>query len=786
MKVNVKAILLTSCFVLIICGGSGWKSKKQGVSANNNTSEGHLLEGKNILQDSYPRAFFFRRPEGVTGFTDYETWEAEFERLEGICSKAMNEELITLNAGMCQAWFKQFAASHPEQIVVIHYNGRGRDPNFRIGKFSAAHWVYHPGSLLTQDVSATDEYINVVDGSLFKTGYGLSGYQKNDDIVLVPLDDSGNKIWAEAEQVTLVSINGNELRVDRGKYETQARSFTASKTYVAPHMVEGPWGSETNNLMWYHNFSSTCPKDENGKTSSDILAEEIAGWLSESGELNGFDGIQFDIAPWELDDSPWGRSADIDCDGNIDFGMIDGLNVYGLGVYDFYKHLRSLIGDQKIIVADGGMDDSQRAVDVLNGMEAEGLSAWNHVYKEYSKPLSLYPYWKKNSKYPDISYITHKDKMEGGYLPNRERLVVATAQCLELGINTFRSISGQDGYRYGLPDELVKGTENQTRWLGKPVGEMIQMAYLAEDLLHGESFSFFQDNIETTGCNVSFLQGSILVSSTGESDPMIITLKNVNLPSGDATISFESKARDSLAHFNPVIPRQIFVSLPGTILDENTAERVLNYTGTDQFYPCAFYFREAGTALCDIKIEIEGEGEVDLKALKLVNEPQAICREFENGVVLVNPSHLYYEFDLNELFPGQKFKRLTTTYYNDQAVNDGSDVTGKVTLPPIDGLFLIKDGLLSSESEKEKGPDLTFYPNPAGTNIAISYDADYQGMINFRIFDLKGKVLQEREIIKQHQTLDMKLALGNFPKGIYVCSVETEDMQVTKGMFVRL
>ena len=781
IKIQAPVLFLLACSAFLVFKGSRWQSGKQ-----DNTTEKILLEDKAIFRDSYPRAFFFRRPEQCPSYADYEAWEAEFERLDGICSKAMNEELVTINAAMNHQYFNQFAARHPEQVVLIHYNGRSRDPNFRIGNFSAGHWVYHPGCLLVQDISSDDEYINVENGSLFKINFGLSGIQKNDDIVLVPLDDSGNKLWSDAEQVTLISINGNELRIERGKYATRARSFAAAKTYVAPHMVEGPWGTEVNNLMWYHNFSSTCPTDENGKTCSDILAAEIAGWLSETGELYNFDGIQFDIAPWSLDASPWGRSADIDCDGNADFGRVDNFNVYGAGVYDFFKQLRSLTGDQKIIAADGGIYDSQRAVDVLNGMEAEGLSQWNHVYKEFSKPVSLFTYWKKNSKYPDISYITHKDQMEGGYLPNRERLVIGAAQCLGLGINSFRSISGQPGFRYGLPDELIKGVENQTHWLGKPKGEMIQTAFFKEDLFHGESFSFFQDKIEVTGCTVTFSDGSIRVQSTGEADPMVITLKNFNLPPGDATLSFESRASDSLEGFNPVIPRQIFVSMPGSIPNENTADRVLNYTGTDRFYPCAFYFREAGAALCDIKIEIEGDGEIDLKSLKMVNAPQAICREFENGIVLVNPSNMYYGFDLNMLFPGQKFKRLTTTSYNAQAINDGSAVSGQVTLPPIDGLFLIKDGILSSGSIKTRDPDLSLFPNPAGANIGVSYKADYYGSVNIRIFDLQGKVFQKSEIIKQQQILDLEISLGNFPKGIYVCSVETDDMQVTKGMFVRL
>lgn len=69
----------------------------------------------------------------------------------------------------------------------------------------------------------------------------------------------------------------------------------------------------------------------------------------------------------------------------------------------------------------------------------------------------------------------------------------------------------------------------------------------------------------------------------------------------------------------------------------------------------------------------------------------AIYREFENGVVLVNLSDNPYVFDLEELFPGQNFRRLQASTYGDQIVNNGQTVGATVTLPRRDALFLIKE-----------------------------------------------------------------------------------------------
>ena len=63
-----------------------------------------------------------------------------------------------------------------------------------------------------------------------------------------------------------------------------------------------------------------------------------------------------------------------------------------------------------------------------------------------------------------------------------------------------------------------------------------------------------------------------------------------------------------------------------------------------------------------------------------------MTRLFKNGLVLVNPSRVPYQFNLEKLYPGKKFQRLFGT-----DVNTGAAVVGTVTLGERDGLFLILD-----------------------------------------------------------------------------------------------
>lgn len=646
------------------------------------------LTSKELFNARFPKAFFFRSPENVGNFT-YPQWEKEHRRLGGICNKAMCEELFGMTDFQIQQYMNRFAINNPEKLVLLHFNGRSRDPNWRNESYSAGHWIYHPGCFLEKDITSTDSVLYIPNAELFKTGFGRNA-SKNDDIVLVPVDESGNKKWGEAEQVTLVSKGKGAIKVLRGRYGTSAKNFKAKTTYVAPHVVEGPWGPPTNNLMWYYNLSSTCPIDKNGKQCADIFAEEIGTWFANNGELLAFNGIQFDIASWTMDKSAFGRYVDIDADGNVDKGYLNGENVFGIGTYHFYELLRKTLGNDKLILADGGVDYAQRAVDIINGMEAEGLCSWEDVYKEFSKPISFFTYWQKHGISPHLSYVTHKDKMDGTDYQKlkRERMVLATAQCLGIAANTFHHTKPEKGYRKGIADELVKGIKNEPFWLGAPKGDMIDLAKLKNPMT---VFSFEDTNIEAVNCEVQIDDNELKVSSKlGKSDNMKLVLKDVTLPQGDIVISFNAKSETAMPGFKEIIPRQISAKLVVEKANKHNAEKILNYIGCSDYSSCNFYFRENNSQKTDIEIEIEGSDNIDIKDFNLINEVQALAREFENGIVLVNPSAKSYEFNLEMLFPNVKLKRLTASTNQDSKVNSGKYVSKSVVLPPFDGLFLEK------------------------------------------------------------------------------------------------
>jgi hypothetical protein len=110
-----------------------------------------------VLQDAYPRAFFFRSSEGfaANGRVPYERWDACFSRLMGIEGKVLEEEIPGRSVRNID-FFTRFKKEHPEQLVLLHYNGNARDPRFQLDEFFAGHFLYFNGARIVEDVPAEE------------------------------------------------------------------------------------------------------------------------------------------------------------------------------------------------------------------------------------------------------------------------------------------------------------------------------------------------------------------------------------------------------------------------------------------------------------------------------------------------------------------------------------------------------------------------------------------------------------------------------------------------------
>ena len=301
--------------------------------------------------------------------------------------------------------------------------------------------------------------------------------------------------WLHCEQVKLLAVDyqARTITVRRGCYGTKPLAFRGGAARAAAHATEGPWG-KNNNLLWYYNYATHCPRDPEGKTCADRLVDDLARWFGPQGVLAAFDGLEFDVLFHYT-------HGDTTGDGKADNGMVDGINRYGIGVVEFARQLRQRLGDETLILADGalgpGGSRSQRCWGLLNGIESEGwpnLNDWEFV--DWSGGLNRHRFWHDNAREPAFSYINHKwiehvpDQPGVERHPevpfSRHRLAFAAAQFTDAVLCYSYAPQRDEDRLFGVWDEFWQGTEKRLGWLGAPEGPAVHLAERTPDLLAGQ------------------------------------------------------------------------------------------------------------------------------------------------------------------------------------------------------------------------------------------------------------------------------------------------------------
>ncbi|MCX7826355.1 MAG: hypothetical protein N2689_12480, partial [Verrucomicrobiae bacterium] len=529
------------------------------------------LRSLDVLRDGWPRAFFFRLSEGFAraGRMPFEQWDKMFLRLDGIMGKTLDEEVPGTQARNV-GFFTRFKEAHPKQAVLLHFNGNARDPRWECGEFFAGHWLYFNGCRVTADVQAEagERTIKVEDPTLFRTQMGRYG-DKNEDLGLCALGDDGKPDWSRSEQLELLAVDAKAktLRVKRGAFGTAPRAFAAGRAYVAAHMTEGPWGKKSN-LLWLYNYSTRCPRDAKGRTCSDVLVEDIARRFLPGGALAAFDGLEFDVLHFHPLGGQRGRQADADADGRADSAVFDGINTYGIGVYEFCRQLRAKLGPDRLIMADGHSARGQRSAGLLNGIESEG---WPHLgdpeIVDWSGGLNRHEFWRRNAARPALSYINHKFMEPRKSAKDAERMIQPplniTRLVLAAGLFTDSAFTycimppGSRRNEVGVFDELKMGAANRLHWLGKPLAPPVRLALRAPDLFGGKAAQRLRPEQAKLQASDDGRALKITAPQPG-AENLTLMIPAVALPKGDLFVHFRIKA-EPMKGYPPAIPRLVWV-----------------------------------------------------------------------------------------------------------------------------------------------------------------------------------------------------------------------------------
>jgi hypothetical protein len=653
------------------------------------------IANKDYFASEFPKVLQFRTAElsllTRNNFDNYEDWEQFNKQFNAVISKELNE-IGDNNEQIVKPFVDQFILEHPEKIVIDQFSGRGRNSaSIDFAKYFPGDWLYFQGTHNSAAISSSATTISVDDSTLFSLDlHHFTGV--NSDIAIVPILTGGSLDWVNAEQVKLIGKDdvNHTITVERGQYGTTARTFDAAKAYIAPHVDDGV--TKEGNLIWAYNLSIDAPQDAQGKQLIDVLSDEIAGLLATGGDLEYYDGIEFDVLFSQMSFNEDMATIDSDGDGIGDGGFSStGENRYGLGTHQFGLLLRQKIGASKLLLGDGSRFDNQRNFDNFNGMENEGFPHSKDLYADdWSDGINRNAFWLANHYNPGFTYYVNKYRED--IVPiNLIRLTLAAGPLLNIPVamSTWPTDSiTTDASPYELWDELVKGASHQFGWLGQPAADTVHTAKNTSDVLNGDGVAVNTTFLNKfSGSGMSFVKDGSAMKVTSNGSPMIFTLNNVALTGPDMTM-FATIHGDAVTGRPAGEGRLMTVTVKkddGTVIKDMGT--FLNQTD----FEADFYAKGIDVTNVDIEFEVEGTEPLWISGLTIHEAPDTVYREFDNGVVFANPSDQSYSFNLASLFPGLSFHKISGTSAQDPTTNDGSALGSTLSIPSLDGLFIVKD-----------------------------------------------------------------------------------------------
>lgn len=655
------------------------------------------LERLEIFEEEYPRAGYFRVAEScIRKFYNgldqkYDDWSRRMAELSGIMGKTEYEELLQDNPHQqIYDWFKRFKKDYPEKFVMVHLNGRGRIPHYRIEKFSPGHWLYFEGADVLNslpDASSSDYkremWLEVDDPSHFRMDNG-SKFQTPDDITLVRRNADGKFDWEHAEYVRLLDIRGNRIKVRRAMFQSKALAFEGGKTYAAPHVMGGPWEATTD-MVWYYNLSTACPRDAQGKSCADVLLEELAGNFASGGRWEEFDGLQFDVmmsiptTGYHERRKALGQRADVDMDGKQDDGVLNGHQTFGPGCFDFLTRLRAAIGPDRILAADGREQGCQKAGNkVLNGVEMEGIPEQRpYGYATWSTVYNMLNLWKPLTATPKFNYGAFRyntpDRLSRKELLQYYRLGFALSVFTDsfLLCNSWFML-------HDIPDLrevfLLKKEEPMTGWLGKPLSEARCLASETPDVLHGAGnpinpsiltdtpdHPYLHIGPETTYANIRWTEsGTLEILPTKKRSVFGFVLHNVPYISDEVYIevTMRSTGKGSVEPqgYNRALvvsannQRKRFMEHRSVVSTEWATHRFYIANTFDYMTQSNIVYNPKGEQQFSVRFMLQDvDSPIEISKITIHSASEIVVRSFEQGVVIANLSNKPYEYTPNKV-----------------------------------------------------------------------------------------------------------------------------------------
>jgi hypothetical protein len=294
------------------------------------------------------------------------------------------------------------------------------------------------------------------------------------------------------------------------------------------------------------------------------------------------------------------------------------------------------------------------------------------------------------------------------------------------------------------------------------------------------------DQLSTPEATLAVENGMLKVSKPETAvDTMRVYISHIPVAGKDLTVFCTLKG-DPMANYPEGYGRLVYAR----IIDENkNPSKVMFAVTQSQEFESVFYFENINSEEITLEFQIEGTEDFYISNLTAHCSPDVMYREFENGLVLINPDlSKPYTFNLEELFPGKTFYKIQGT--QDPDVNNGAEVKS-ATLKPYDGLFLQKSNPSDIDNITNTLNDNQPYlyqnrPNPFNGDTSIRYNLpENPGSARLRIVNAVGLTVKTIDIIDTKEN-EVVLASNSLTSGVYFYSLIVDNVIIdTKRMVVK-
>ncbi len=569
----------------------------------------------------------------------------------------------------------------------------------------AGHWLYKAGTRLRQGVGANDTTLPVENPGRIRKGMYVVIYDA----------PAGSFRNAEHARVTGVNSSNKTITVRRGYKSKQI--WHSSGSIVAEHVL----GQGDDAELWAFNLSTASPRDGNGWTFGEFYADWIGRNLLRHG--NGIRtsadvaGVMFD-ADFYFDYSSTGSDANNDL--VVDNGVgPHGQNWLGNGLDEFYQRVKQRLPGYYVLV---GVHDA-RGFDSAQGGQMESWLDYgnddfnpNPKYAKVSKLFAAYLFntGERSDGPPLVMNLTKTPTREypAGTSANSNAAfrLALTMTLLEDGYFGTHTLKDPDVWWDEFAVDVRRGSANfgkavrkgdidgihQHRgWLGKPLARFRRVYNDADfapakSLIGASTFDQGLNGWDSTNVSISrvtagardgsgALRASEMRHFTENEMGAFVKSKNFSVSGGATyTLAFSARASET---------REFRVAVGNDSYRIAVGKQWRRYVLT---------FRPTQSGATAVKIGLGREdSQVWLDSAYLFKrDADVFQREFENGMVLANATRSSKTISI-----GPGFRRINGTQ---DPVNNGT-AASRITLPPYDGIVLVRDGDAGSTGDGKIG-----------------------------------------------------------------------------------